>query len=157
MASSTVLAKRCFTGEEVSDERHSKRCRMLAPEQRRSIRCGKRARLEQLYCEQQNEIESAIISNIQESRASRQGSTASNKQSKRRKVTCLCKCCERQKTANLAVNYTEQEVQHMIAVALETQKEKLLTSFVDEHLAYVERQREANAQTVFRKQHDYFI
>lgn len=141
-----------------------KRQRLTPPEPLQSLRTKKRKRLEQLYREQQPEIENAIMQNINQT-------VLQHTQTKRRRTSCSCACCtkdartnnNREQQQQQQQMFSEKTVQDMIGIALETQKEKLLESFVEEHIDFVERQRAAikmveqrEQQRVFAKQHDYF-
>lgn len=97
----------------------------------------KRKRLEEIADASRSQIETEIIENINvelEHIKRRKRLTAPKKQQQNK-----CHRC-----AEKSATYDEEAVRHMISVALETQKQKLVETFIEEHLDFIEQQTQSN-------------
>lgn len=149
-----------------------KRRRIMTHEefqQENTVRGEKRKRLEEIYEQQRADLETNIIANVNEllhqlkrrkklvgkrphsdtccSSGNTSGSACSSSSNDYTAASSANECNTSssnnvsEKTTD-GKKYDEETVKAMMAVALETQKEKMFESFIEEHLEYIAQQKQ---------------
>lgn len=136
---------------DLNNDRQKRRRVMTVEEfqEENTVRGEKRKRLDNIYEQERAGLETDIIANVngllQEMKRRKKLVGKSPTQSSSSNSTTIvenhCACCVT-KTEKQAKKYDEETVQAMMSVALETQKEKLFESFIEEHLDFVAQRQQ---------------